>query len=119
MRKIFRLTVLNAFLVTMLASCAEKSSLDAAQQSGGDPALPEPRNFLFPPMQVPGHAAWKEGQTPKVAAGLRIEKIAGDLEHPRQLLVLPNGDVLVAEANSPGTEAVTAPKQLLEGMITG
>ena len=119
MRKTLGLTVLNAFLATMLASCAEKSSLDATQQSGSNPPLPEPRNFLLPPMQVPGHADWKDGQAPNVAAGLRIEKIAGELQHPRQLLVLPNGDVLVAEANSPGTEAVTAPKHLLEGMITG
>jgi hypothetical protein len=35
-------------------------------------------------------------------AGLQIEKIASGLKHPRQLLVLPNGDVLVVEANGPG-----------------
>ncbi len=30
--------------------------------------------------------------------------------HPRQLYVLPNGDVLVVESNGPGSEAVTTPK---------
>jgi glucose/arabinose dehydrogenase len=33
--------------------------------------------------------------------------------HPRQVYVLPNGDVLVAESNGPGTEPVTTPKQLI------
>ncbi|MGA4816272.1 hypothetical protein ACPA9J_19155 [Pseudomonas aeruginosa] len=40
------------------------------------------------------------------------------LQHPRQLLVLPNGDVLVkVEANSPGTAPVTTPKQLIAEMV--
>jgi glucose/arabinose dehydrogenase len=37
--------------------------------------------------------------------------------HPRQLLVLPDGDVLVVDSNGPGTEAVTTPKQLIAGRI--
>jgi glucose/arabinose dehydrogenase len=105
------------FLIAALAGCHDKANLDPAQQSGGDPSLPQARNFLLPPMQVPEFAGWKDGQMPKVAAGLKIEKIAGDLKHPRQLLTLPNGDVLVVESNSPGTEAVSTPKQLLAGMI--
>ena len=68
-------------------------------------------------MQVPDGVGWKQGQTPKVAAGLKIEKIAGGLKHPRQLYVLPNDDVLVVEANGPGTEPVTTPKQLIAGMV--
>ncbi|MET0232947.1 MAG: sorbosone dehydrogenase family protein, partial [Rhodanobacteraceae bacterium] len=53
----------------------------------------------------------------KVADGLRIESIAADLMHPRQLLTLPNGDVLVVESNGPGSEAVTTPKQLIAGKV--
>jgi glucose/arabinose dehydrogenase len=68
-------------------------------------------------MQVPEGTGWKQGQKPTVADGLQIEKIASGLLHPRQLLMLPNGDVLVVEANGPGTESVTTPKQLLAGMI--
>jgi glucose/arabinose dehydrogenase len=55
---------------------------------------------------------------PKVAYGLKIEKIASGLEHPRQVYTLPNGDILVAESNSPGAEPVTSPKQLIAGMVT-
>jgi glucose/arabinose dehydrogenase len=97
----------------MLAGCAPKASMQASQQAGPAPPLPQPRNFLLPPMKVPKFAGWQEGRMPKVAQGLRIERIASGLQHPRQLLVLPNGDVLVVEANDPGTDLTTAPKQLL------
>ena len=100
-----------------LFGCSGKASLEPAQQSGAEPPLPRAQNFLVPPMQVPAKAGWKQGQTPKVAAGLKIEKIAGDLMHPRQLYMLPNGDVLVVESNGPGSEAVTTPKQLIAGIV--
>jgi glucose/arabinose dehydrogenase len=37
------------------------------------------------------------GQTPRVPEGFTATAFATGLEHPRRLLVLPNGDVLVAE----------------------
>lgn len=104
-------------LLLMLSGCANKASLDPAQQSGPAPPLPAAKNFLLPPMQVPKGVGWEPGQTPKVAAGLHIEKIADGLLHPRQLYVLPNGDVLVVESNGPGSEAVTTPKQLIAGIV--
>lgn len=102
---------------TLLAACAEKASQDAAQQSGAGPSLPKAQQFLVPPMQVPDFVGWKDGAAPTVAPGLKIEKIASGLKHPRQLLTLPNGDVLVVESNGPGEEAVTTPKQLMAGMV--
>lgn len=117
MNKITFRAVLAIACVAILAGCDEKASLDPAQQSGADPALPKAQRFLVPPMQVPDGVGWKEGQAPTVAAGLRIEKIASGLMHPRQLLVLPNGDVLVVESNGPGTEPLTTPKQLIAGMV--
>lgn len=104
-------------LVAALGACSEKASFEPAQQSGSDPTLPSAQRFLVPPMQVPDRAGWKNGQMPTVAPGLKIEEIAKDLIHPRQLDVLPNGDVLVVEANSPGAEPVTTPKQLIAGMV--
>jgi glucose/arabinose dehydrogenase len=112
-----RHSVLAMACMVILGGCSEKASLDAPQQSGSDPALPKAKNFLVPPMQVPGGVGWKQGQTPKVAAGLKIESIASGLMHPRQLLTLPNGDVLVVESNGPGTEPVTTPKQLIAGIV--
>jgi glucose/arabinose dehydrogenase len=38
---------------------------------------------------------------PQAAAGTRVVAFATGLDHPRWLMVLPNGDVLVAETNAP------------------
>ncbi|VCU69444.1 Membrane bound L-sorbosone dehydrogenase [Pigmentiphaga humi] len=114
-----KLTFLALCLSAALSACSDGAKYDPPQQSGAQPPLPEQKHFLLPPMQVPEGVGWKDGQTPKVAEGMKIEKIAGDLQHPRQLLTLPNGDVLVVEANGPGQEPTTTPKQLIAGMVKG
>ena len=45
---------------------------------------------------------WPDGQKPIAPAGFAVEKFADQLENPRWLYVLPNGDVLVAEAGTKG-----------------
>lgn len=117
MSKIASRSALALTFVVILGGCSGKAKFESAQQSGGNPTLPAAQNFLVPPMQVPAKAGWKQGQAPTVAAGLKIEKIASGLMHPRQLLALPNGDVLVVESNGPGTEPVTTPKQLIAGKV--
>jgi glucose/arabinose dehydrogenase len=117
MSKIVYRSALALALVAGLGACSQKASLEPAQQSGNDPTLPAPQRFLVPPIQVPDGTGWEQGQMPKVATGLKIEKMAADLMHPRQLYVLPNDDVLVVESNSPGTEPVTTPKQLIANMV--
>lgn len=117
MNKLILRSVLVLAFGVLLGACSEKASYQPSQQSGDAPPLPAAHNFLVPPMQVPGYAGWKQGQTPKVAPGLRIEKIASGLLHPRQVYVLPNGDVLVVESNGPGSEPVTTPKQLIANKV--
>ncbi len=117
MNKIAYCSAVALILGAILAGCSGKATFDPSQQSGDNPPLPSPKNFLMPPMQVPTGVGWQPGQSPKVAAGLKIEKIAGGLLHPRQLLTLPNGDVLVVESNGPGEEPITTPKQLIAGKI--
>ena len=102
-----------------LSGCGDKERVDPAKQIGANPALPKAQDFLVPPMQVPNGVGWKGDAAPKVVAGLKIEKIASGLLHPRTLLVLPNGDVLVVEGNGPGEEAVTTPKQVIAGIVKG
>jgi glucose/arabinose dehydrogenase len=109
--------LLPTVLVVALSACGERAVVDPQQQMGKEPVLPAARNFLVPPMQVPTGIGWQGDARPTVASGLKIEKIADGLQHPRQLLTLPNGDVLVVESNGPGTEPVTTPKQLIAGMI--
>ncbi|MCI3206386.1 MULTISPECIES: sorbosone dehydrogenase family protein [Pandoraea] len=117
MNKSYRVVTCALAASIALAACSEKATYDPVQQSGPNPPMPKAQNFLVPPMQVPDGTGWRDGEAPSVAAGLRVEKIAGGLLHPRQLLTLPNGDVLVVESNGPGTEPVTSPKQLIAGIV--
>jgi len=108
---------LSVVLAVALGGCGERAAIDPQQQTGAAPVMPAAKNFLVPPMQVPKGVGWQNGAGPTVASGLKIEKIADGLQHPRQLLTLPNGDVLVVESNGPGTEPVTTPKQLIAGLV--
>ncbi|EQA4281952.1 PQQ-dependent sugar dehydrogenase [Cronobacter dublinensis] len=115
MNNIHRLA-LAVSLGILLSGCDNSATLDPQKQVGPNPELPEAKNFLLPPMQVPEGVAWKQGEMPKVAQGLKIEKIADGLMHPRQVYVLPNNDILVAESN--GTpKPTTRPKQLIMGIV--
>jgi glucose/arabinose dehydrogenase len=117
MSSYYRCSILVLALSAFLGGCSQRASLSADQQSGSEPQLPGARDFLLPPMQVPSGVGWAPGQSPHVATGLKIEKIASGLLHPRQLYVLPNGDVLVVESNGPGSEAITTPKQLIANKV--
>jgi glucose/arabinose dehydrogenase len=49
---------------------------------------------------MPTARGWSQGQLPIAAPGLKVNAFATDLDHPRWIDVLPNGDVLVAESMS-------------------
>ena len=66
---------------------------------GGAPAIPEAKpQGSVPTLKMPTARGWDPGQTPTAAPGLKVHAFASGLRHPRWLLVLPGGDVLVAEA---------------------
>jgi len=99
-----------------LAACSD-DSFDPQSQIGPNPTLPEPQQYLFPPMHLASVVGWKQGEKPTVPKGLRIEALATGLAHPRSLYVLPNGDVLVVESQSPGLDPIKRPKDLIMGLI--
>ena len=69
------------------------------QAVGAAPAIPaaKPQGAL-PTLKMPTAMGWPAGKTPVAAPGLRVNAFATGLKHPRWLQVLPNGDVLAAEA---------------------
>ena len=87
-----------------LTACGEQARQSVEAGTGPAPALLDPVKTLFPTVKVAEATGWPEGATPTPAAGLSVNEFAGGLEHPRWLFVLPNGDVLVAESDSPGTD---------------
>ena len=85
----------------LLGACAETARLPDSATVGPDPALPEPTRSIVPTVKIAPAKGWPEGVTPKAAAGMQVSAFARDLQHPRWVYVLPNGDVLVAETNAP------------------
>jgi glucose/arabinose dehydrogenase len=68
------------------------------QAQGSNPTIPAAVPQGIPTLKMPTAHGWHDGKTPEAAAGLKVNAFAPGLKHPRQLLVLPNGDVLAAEA---------------------
>ena len=65
---------------------------------GAEPTIPEARPQRIPTLKMPTARGWEPGQVPQAAEGLKVNAFATGLRHPRWMHVLPNGDVLVAEA---------------------
>ena len=71
----------------------------ATQAIGGNPTIPTRQAAGQPPdTQNADRQGVGPGASAKPAAGLKVNAFATDLKHPRWIHVLPNGDILVAEA---------------------
>lgn len=85
-------------------------------QYGPNPDLPERQRGLLPSMTIADPSGWGD-RRPAVPEGYRIAAIATDLKIPRQTLVLPNGDILVAEGKGGGDTPTLRPKDVIAGYI--
>jgi len=79
---------------------------DTAQMSleavtGPRPKIDKPRVQYVPTVDIARPIGWAGNAMPVPATGLAVTAFAKGLDHPRWLYELPNGDVLVAETNSP------------------
>ena len=90
-----------AALALTLSACGEMAKLPVSAGTGPQPTLPSPEPTLIPTINIAPAKGWPPGAAPQAATGLRVVAFARDLDHPRWLYVLPNGDVLVAESNAP------------------
>jgi glucose/arabinose dehydrogenase len=96
----FRLpATLSALL--LLAGCGDTARLHLSDSTGPAPQLPQPVHSIIPTIEVAEATGWPAGAQPVPAEGLEAHAFATGLSHPRWLLTLPNGDVLVAESNAP------------------
>lgn len=97
--------LLLASSMLLLAACGAESKLPITAGIGLKPNLPQPQTTLIPTVNIAAATGWKVGAAPVAAAGLSVAAFARDLDHPRWLYVLPNGDVLVAETNAPAKDS--------------
>ena len=109
------LVKLRLFMIASTALLAACGSDPEIVQYGATPDLPDPQRGLVPSMTIANPAGWGD-RRPTVPQGYDIKPIATDLKIPRQTLVLPNGDILVAEGKGGGAPILT-PKDLIAGII--
>lgn len=103
-----------AALALVLAACGPRP-IDPRRQIGAHPYLPPIHQYLLPPMRVPKLIGWN-GAVPTVAPGLQVKALATGLKNPRSLYVLPNGDILVVEADGPKAP-IKRPKEFVMNWI--
>lgn len=93
------LLVIGLFVIWIWRGTPAQHTLD--ELSGKDPVLVEPQVEQIPSVAVAKSIGWAANEAPVGAGGLKASRFAEGLTHPRVMLTLPNGDVLVAEANAP------------------
>ena len=101
-------------LALLLTACGEEPGSNQ-QFYGAQPDLPSPERGILPSMTIAEPTPWGD-QRPTVPDGFSVSAIATDLKIPRQTLVLPNGDILVAEGRG-GNAAKLKPKDVIAGVI--
>lgn len=101
-----------AALAALTAACG---SDPAPPEYGPNPKLPKPERALLPSMNIADPAPWG-GRRPQVPRGYTVTAIATGLGIPRQTLVLPNGDILVAEGRGGGAPRLR-PKDIIATFI--
>jgi len=93
--------LLLAVVAIALTACGEEARLPISAGVGSHPQLPPPNPTLIPTVHIAPALGWPINGKPVVAPGMTVNAFASELDHPRWLYVLPNGDVLVAETNAP------------------
>lgn len=111
--KTLKLCAMFCLSVALLNGCGN-SDTDPSQY-GSNVELPAPQRGLLPNMTIAEPAEWGD-RMPTVPDGFTITAIATDLRIPRQTLVLPNGDILVAEGRG-GNASALKPKDVIAGFI--
>ncbi|MFJ6023529.1 PQQ-dependent sugar dehydrogenase [Brevundimonas sp. NPDC092305] len=100
-------------MLLVLSACGRSDP--GLRQTGADPDVPAIRESLVPPMKIAKPTGWGD-QLPTVPAGFTVTALATSLQIPRQMLVLPNGDILVAEGRG-GNAPALRPKDIIAGVI--
>ncbi len=111
MRRLLATSALT--LAVAVTACGRPAG--TLDQTGPRPQLPDRNETLVPPMKIASPTGW-DGDLPTVPQGFTITAMATDLRIPRQMLILPNGDILVAEGSG-GHAPKLRPKDVIAGVI--
>lgn len=107
-----------AFLAALaFAGCGKAPPKGEVVGPGDRVNLPAPEGGL-PTVKYTTPAKWPDGAAPTAPEGFTVTRLAEGLAHPRWLYVLPNGDVLVAEAaTKPKPGLASAPENWVSKQV--
>ena len=109
-----RISLLSApALAFLLHACGSNPN---SEQYGPTPDLPARERGLLPSMTIADPTGWGNDR-PTVPQGYTVNAIATDLKVPRQTLVLPNGDIIIAEGKGGNDAPKLRPKDVIAGYI--
>jgi glucose/arabinose dehydrogenase len=105
MKRILLATVLTVLLIlgggAYWLSRGEEAALPESALQGREPQFTDARREIVPSVHIARAVGWQTGAAPVAARNFAVSRFADGLAHPRSMLRLPNGDVLVAETNRP------------------
>ncbi len=97
----FRFALAPVLAAALLAGCGDVAKLPFEAGIGPEPQLPPPDKSLVPTVNIAPATGWVDVQGPTPQPGFKLTALARNLDHPRWVYLLPNGDVLVAESGAP------------------
>lgn len=100
----FLVFIVIAAIALWWLSRGDTAGLSVNEVAGTDPTLEEPSFERVPTVQIATPVGWENGDAPRPADGLVVNRFAEGLDQPRVLQALPNGDVLVTLTRSPSSE---------------
>jgi glucose/arabinose dehydrogenase len=104
MKNCHRILVLFAFLVISLllfslsTPAAEQANPRVVETGPSDKLILAPPNATRAVANPASVIPWPKEKTPTAPAGFEVSLFADDLDNPRMIYVLPNGDILVMES---------------------
>ncbi|WP_408589195.1 PQQ-dependent sugar dehydrogenase [Novosphingobium sp.] len=108
------------FVIALVAGFAwllhgDRAQYNLDETTGPKPRMAEAAPQWFPTIGIAKPVGWQPGESPVAAEGLQVTRFADGLDHPRNVVVLDNGDVLVAETNAPPSRGPGG----LTGLVAG
>ncbi|WP_443970639.1 PQQ-dependent sugar dehydrogenase [Sphingobium sp. CR28] len=92
--------VLVIAVILFILTRPDVARLSESDLQGREPKFTEQRRQILPTVKIAKPVGWAADAAPTAPRGLSVTRFAAGLDHPRTMLLLPNGDILVAETNS-------------------
>ena len=95
---LFVFLVISLLLFSLSSPAAEQANPRVVETGPSDKLILPPPNATRAVANPASVIPWPKDKTPTAPAGFEVSLFADDLDNPRMIYVLPNGDVLVMES---------------------